>query len=82
MTIAAEQLRANEVAYESDYREQLERDHHGKTALMHDGKVVEIYDNPNDAYVTGYERWGLGGFSMKEIGREPIELGIFSASIA
>ena len=82
MTIAAEQLRTNEVAYENDYREQLERDHHGRTALMHDGKLVEIYDDANDAYVTGYERWGLGGFSMKEIGREPIELGIFSASLA
>ena len=82
MTMAAEQLRTNEAAYEKDYREQLERDHHGKTALMHDGKVVDVYDDPNDAYVTGYERWGLGGFSMKEVGREPIELGIFSASLA
>ena len=82
MTMATEQLRTNEAAYEKDYREQLERDHHGKTALMHDGKVVDVYDDPNDAYVTGYERWGLGGFSMKEIGREPIELGIFSASLA
>lgn len=82
MTMAAGQLRTNEVAYENDYREKLERDHHGKTALMHDGNVVDIYDDPNDAYVAGYERWGLGSFSMKEIGREPIELGIFSASLA
>ncbi len=80
--MAAEQLRIDEAAYENDYREQLERDHHGKTALMRDGKVVDVYDDPNDAYLTGYERWGLGGFSMKEIGREPIELGIFSASLA
>ena len=80
--MAAEHLRANEVAYEKDYREQLERDHPGKTVLMHDNKVVDVYDDPNDAYLTGYERWGLGGFSMKEIGQKPIDLGIFSASLA
>lgn len=80
--MAAEQLQANEAAYEKDYRERLERDHRGKTALMHDGKVVDVYDDPNDAYLTGYERWGLGGFSMKEIGQGPLELGIFSAGLA
>ena len=82
MTTAAEQLRTNEIAYENNYREQLERDHHGKTALMHDGKVVDVYDDPDDAYLAGYDRWGLGGFSMKEIGQKPIELGILSASLA
>ena len=80
--MVVDQLRANEVAYEKNYREQLERDHHGKTALMHEGKVVEVYDDPNDAYLTGYERWGLGGFSMKEIGQKPLELGIFSSRLA
>ena len=80
--MAAEQLQANEAAYEKDYRERLERDHRGKTALMHDGKVVDVYDDPNDAYLTGYERCGLGGFSMKEIGQRPLELGIFSAGLA
>ena len=80
--MAAEQLRANEAAYDKDYRERLERDHLGKTALMHDGKVVEVFDDPNDAYLTGYKRWGLGEFSMKEIGQKPIELGIFSAGPA
>ena len=77
--MAAEQLRANEAAYDKDYRERLERHHLGKTALMHDGKVVEVFDDPNDAYLTGYKKWGLGEFSMKEIGQKPIELGIFSA---
>ncbi len=76
--MAAEQLRANEAAYDKDYRERLERDHLGKTALMHDGKVVEVFDDPNDAYLTGYRKWGLGEFSMKEIGQKPIEMGIFS----
>ena len=80
--MAVDQLEANERAYEKNYREQLERDHHGKTALMHDGKVVEVYDDPNDLYLTGYERWGLGGFSMKEVGQKPLELGIFSATLA
>ena len=73
--MAAEQLRANEAAYDKHYRERLERDHLGKTALMHDGKVVEVFDDPNDAYLTGYRKWGLGEFSMKEIGQKPIELG-------
>ncbi len=80
--MAADQLYRNEAAYEKDYRVQLERDHKGRTALMHDGKVVDVYDDPNDAYLTGYERWGLGGFSMKEIGQKPLELGIFSARLA
>ena len=79
--MAADQLRNNEVAYERDYRQELERDHLGRTALMHDGEVVAVYDDPTDAYLTGYERWGLGGFSMKEIGQKPLELGIFSARL-
>ena len=80
--MAAGPMWTNEVAYDKDYREQLERDHRGKTALMHDGKVVDVYDDPNEAYLAGYERWGLGGFSMKEIGQKPLELGIFSAGLA
>ena len=69
------QIQVNETAYD-DCRAELERRSDGQTVLMRDGKVVGLFADPNDAYLTGCERWGLGGFLMKKVGQRPIELGL------
>ncbi len=59
-------------------KEELEAEHLGKTALLHDGKVVAIYNDSGDAYTIGREKYGLGNFSTQTIGEKPIHLGIFT----
>ena len=59
-------------------KEELEAEHLGKTALLHDGKVVAIYNDGGDAYTIGREKYGLGNFSTQTIGKKPIHLGIFT----
>ena len=59
-------------------KEELEAEHLGKTALLHDGKVVAVYNDSGDAYAIGREKYGLGNFSTQTIGEKPIHLGIFT----
>ena len=32
----------------------------GRTALLHDGKLIAIYNDGGDAYSIGVEKYGLG----------------------
>lgn len=59
---------ANAHAYESTYRNELEREHWGRSALMHAKELVEIFDDGIDAYHAGVERFGLGNFAIMHIG--------------
>ena len=59
-------------------KEEIEAGHLGKTALLHDGEVVAIYNDSGDAYTIGREKYGLGNFSTQTIGEKPIHLGIFT----
>ena len=59
----------------------LEEHHLGRFALMHDGTLVEIYDDSDEAYSVGCKDFGLGKFSIQAIGEEPISLGIFTLCI-
>lgn len=68
------ELRKNIAAYET-MRERLEREHQGKTVLLHDGKLIHIHNDRWDAYAVGTERFGAGGFSIKTIGQRPASLG-------
>ncbi|MCY3649513.1 MAG: hypothetical protein OXG40_07220 [Acidimicrobiaceae bacterium] len=54
--------------YASEYREALERDHWGRSALMCDGEVIEIFDAGIDAYDGGMELFGQGNFATQGIG--------------
>ncbi len=56
-------------------RAELEREHYGRIALLHDGELVSIYNDWWDAYVIGHERFGEGCFSTKAIGAPPASLG-------
>lgn len=56
----------------------LEAEHLGRMALLHNGKVVAIYNDSGDAYAIGREKYGLGNFSTQTIGEKPIHPGIFT----
>lgn len=74
-----EALRNNE-AYQH-IKVELEEKHMGRFALMHDGGLVDIYDDSSEAYSKGCEKFGLGKFSIQAIGEEPISLGIFTLCV-
>ncbi len=67
-------LRKNLAAYET-VRKQLEAKHLGRTALLHQGEVVDIYNDSGDAYKVGCDNYGLGNFAIQVIGQAPISLG-------
>ena len=54
--------------HENEHGETLERDHWGRSALMRDGAVVEIFDEGIDAYDAGLERFGKGNFAVTGVG--------------
>ena len=76
----SDQLERNWDAFMAS-REELEDDHLGRTVLMHDGKIVSIYNDSGDAYAIGCEKFGLGNFSVETIGSQPKSLGCFTAYI-
>lgn len=67
-------------AYAANYQEELENEHWGRTVLMRDCQIVEIYDDRGDAYTAGCDKYGLGNFSLQEIGEQPFKLVIFTAA--
>ena len=71
----SEQLELNRTAYET-MKDDLERSDLGRVVLMHDGEVVSIYNDSGDAYSIGCEKYGLGNFTLHQIGQKPISLGI------
>ena len=67
----------NNEAYQC-LKAELEEKHMGHFALMHDGGLIDVYDDSNEAYSVGCKKFGLGKFSIQAIGEEPISLGIFT----
>jgi hypothetical protein len=64
-------------------RERLEAEHPaGSVALLHDGKIVKICDDSEEAYSIGREKYGMGHFSTQTIGEAPISLGVFSVLLS
>lgn len=79
--MAESQARINYDAYKTRHRERLERQHLGRIALLHDAEVVSIWNDKGDAYQIGCEKYGLGNFSLQEIGARPADLGILAAAL-
>lgn len=75
------EARRNYLAYKDKYKERLEREHAGRIAMLHNEQLVNIYNDMDDAYSIGVEKYGLGNFSLQRIGQRPIELGILAAAI-
>ena len=73
----SDELEKNRDAYNAA-KDELEAEHFGRVALLHDGEIVSIYNDSGDAYAIGCEKFGLGHFSIEKIGEHPISLGIFT----
>ena len=80
-TESSDQVRQNYDAYNEHYRADLEQTHWGKTAVMHDGEVVLILNNSDDAYTVGQKQYGVGNFSIVRIGAPPTRLGVVGTLI-
>ena len=52
-----------------------------KHALMHEGEVIEFYNDWQDAYRTGMRFYGEGLFSVQKVTAEPVDLGYFSHAV-
>ena len=59
----------------------LEPENAGRTALLHDGELIAIYNDSGDAYEIGREKYGLGNFSVETFGEKPRSLGFFTGFV-
>ena len=75
------QAELNFTAYVERYKQELEEQHWGRIVLMHDGEIVGIYNDRGDAYSIGSEKYGLGNFSLQQVGEQPAHLGILAAAL-
>ncbi len=71
----------NFTAYNKTYRQGMEEQHWGGVALMHNGEIVGIYNDRGDAYSIGCDKYGLGNFSLQNIGEQPAKLGVLTAAL-
>lgn len=69
-----DQARRNYDIYLAKHKLEAERVHRGKTALMHDGEVIDYYNDENDAVTAGKHFYGLGNFSIVRVGAKPIRV--------
>ena len=80
MTEMQSELERNWSAFEKA-RQRLEAEHLGRIVLLHDGKIVAVYNDSGDAYDIGCEKYGLGNFSIETIGSRPKSLGFFTMHV-
>ena len=80
MTDTSTELEKNRATYES-MKDKLEVSDFGRVALFHDGDLIGIYNDAEDAYTAGKTMYGLGNFTTQTIGEQPIRLGILTLGI-
>ena len=66
---------------ESRHCGDLEVEHLGRYALMHDGEVVGIFDCKIEAFDAGRDKFGAGRFSFHEIGARPVHVGAMASAM-
>ena len=74
------ELQKNQAAF-NEIKEEMKADNLGRTVLLHDGEVIDVYDDKDDAYNAACEKFGLGRFSLHQVGERPIELGIHAVPL-
>ena len=42
---------------------------------MVDGEIKAYFPTASDAYTAGHDEYGLGNFSIQQIGADPVDLG-------
>ncbi len=63
-----------EIAAYERMRNELETDHLGKWALVHDEVLVEVYATFEEAAAEAVQRFGRGPYLIREIGAAPMTL--------
>ncbi len=53
----------------------------GKTALLHEKQIDGFYNTDEEAIEEGIKKYGLGNFSVQQVGEPPIELGFQSYAL-
>ena len=61
--------------------EDLLRENNLKYALLHDGKLVEIYNDLEDAYKIGRKEYPKNDFLIRQIDALPASFGVFNDRI-
>ena len=74
------ELKKNQAAF-NKIKEEMEANYLGRTVLLHNGEVIDVYNDKDDAYDIACEKFGLGHFSLHEVGERPIDLGIHAAPL-
>ena len=69
------QVESNYAIYLERYKAKAEQHHKGEVALMVDGEIKGYFPTSSDAYTAGHDQYGLGNFSIQQIGAAPIDLG-------
>lgn len=69
------ELDRNHAVFEAELEEGLKEEHRGKSVLMHDGRIVEIFDDDLEAHRHGFRKYGDDGFSVHIVDQKHIELG-------
>ena len=72
---ATSQVESNHAIYLKKYKPEAERHHKGEVALMVDGEIEGYFPTASEAYTAGHDQYGLGNFSIQQIGANPIDLG-------
>ena len=74
------QLKENWEAFK-ELSEEVKTENFGRTALLHNGELVAIYNDSGDAYAIGCEKFGLGKFTIETFGVKPRSLGFFTSYV-
>ncbi|MGQ7830407.1 hypothetical protein [Altererythrobacter sp. Z27] len=53
----------------------------GRYALLHDQKLIGVFDSPADAERKGFEKFGKSPYSIQQVDSEPVDLGFYSYAI-
>ena len=78
--MTSDQLQENWEAFKK-LSEEVKTENFGRTALLHNGELVAIYNDSGDAYAIGCEKFGLGNFTIETFGIKPKSLGFFTSYI-
>ena len=62
-------------------QENMKAEDFGRTVLLLDGELVAVYNDSQDAYTIGVEKFGLGNFSIETFGEAPKSLGFFTTLV-
>lgn len=55
--------------------EELKKDHFNQFALLHQKKIIEFFNDEDDAIKIGKRDYGEGGFSVQQVNDQIIDLG-------